>query len=184
MPLRHRRSSVLALLFLASCGGSVRSEADPDPGPNLDAGDDALDGATSSDGDVVVRDSGRADAPNEYVEPDCPDAPPDPPYVECDALAEPGFSGCAGGEACYPFVIYPQTECGQETYGARCVPAGTGKQGSPCGEGENGCAAGFVCVISGAGTQCVKLCDIDRIGSCESGLVCSPVDIPGYGGCL
>lgn len=180
-----RRLSALfaaSSLCLLACGGSV--EGDLDSTLPHDAGDsDPIADAGESDAPSAVPDAGDdKDAPD-YVDPSCPDVPIEPPYLECDPLAPPP-SGCSLGEACYPFVIYPQSECGQESYGARCIPEGTGKQGTACGNGENHCAAGFVCVISGAGTQCVKLCALDGIGVCEEGLVCEPIDVAGFGGCL
>lgn len=169
-------------LFASACGGSVHGDSSPTLAD--DAGSDALADADDDDEDEPRRDGGsRPDRPGDYVDPECPDEPVEPPYVECDALAPPP-GGCAAGEACSPFVLYPQSECGTETYGTRCIPAGTGRQGSPCGDGESYCDAGFVCVISGAGIQCVKLCELDRIGSCQNGLVCEPIDVPGFGGCL
>lgn len=170
-------------LLLVACGGSVQAGLDSPPLP--DAGDaDTPPDADESDADIIVPDGGKVpDAPGDYRDPDCPDAATEPPYLECDPLAE-GPTGCAGGEACYPFVRYPETECEQESYGAICVVEGTGTQGSPCGNGETYCKGGFVCVVSGAGVQCVKLCDLEKISACPDGLVCEPLDVEGFGGCL
>lgn len=176
-----RTFALLHALTLVACGGSVGS--DVEVVAPFDAGDvDAFVEAGDQDSDApIVEDAGAPDARDGYVEPSCPDVEPEPPIVQCDPFSTP--TGCANGEACRPFVQYPQSECETEVYGAICVPAGTGRQGSPCGGGD-GCAEGFVCVISGAGVQCVKLCRVDEIGSCEGGLVCEPIDVPGYGGCL
>lgn len=175
-------SSTLALLSTA-CGGSVDAGFDSPPLP--DAGDlDASPDGGETDAGSPIPDGGKEpDRPGEYEDPDCPDTPLEPPYLECDPLAE-GSTGCAVGEACHPFVRYPESECEQESYGAICMPEGTGTQGSPCGSGESSCKGGFVCVISGAGVQCVKLCDLDTIASCPDGLVCEPLDVEGFGGCL
>lgn len=169
-------------LFLFACGGSVHADLDSPLPPDAGDADTPADSGEDDAADTLPEGGNEKDAPD-YVDPRCPDLPPEPPYFECDPLAPPP-SGCAIGEACYPYVIYPQFECGQESYGAQCIVAGTGQQGSPCGNGENHCAAGFVCVISGAGIQCVKLCALDRIGACAEGLVCEPIDVQGLGGCL
>jgi len=171
----------LGTVLLIGCGGSTHSELDVQA-PTTDAGDgDAFVEAGDIDASSPIEDAGAPDARDVYVEPSCPDIEPQPPLLQCDPFATP--TGCANGEACRPFVQYPQDECDTERYGAVCIPAGTGTQGSPCANGD-GCADGFVCVISGAGVQCVKLCKLDEIGSCEGGLVCEPIDVPGFGGCL
>ena len=74
-------------------------------------------------------------------------------------------------------------KCGAETYGSLCYYAGTGTQSTPC-ESPDQCSAGYVCVASGAGNQCVQLCSLTEPGSCPDGMVCEAVDVPGYGGCL
>lgn len=168
-------------ISLLACGGHV--DASPDPAPLPDAGgegDDGSDAGAQADARPDVAD--EAAPPWDYRDPDCDEAPPAPPILECDPLAEP--TGCAEGEACSPFVDYPRSECEKERYGALCVPEGEGTQGSPCGDGVSSCKSGFVCVISGAGVQCVELCDLETIGSCPDGLVCEPIDVQGFGGCL
>jgi hypothetical protein len=120
---------------------------------------------------------------DEYHDPGCPDVGPPPVQNDCDPLApQPG--GCAVGEACYPYVEYPSPgdPCGVEAYGAICSTPGSGTQGSPCDYEQ--CAAGFICVVSGQGTQCIALCSLAHPGSCPDGMVCEPIDVPGYGGCL
>ncbi len=112
--------------------------------------------------------------------PGCPDAGKPPPALECDAYSEP--SGCDPGDACYPFVDYPSEPCGQETYGTICAPAGTGMQGDPCGNSL--CAPRHVCVITGQGTQCIELCQLEGPNTCPAGLFCVPVDVDGFGGCF
>lgn len=115
-----------------------------------------------------------------YVDPGCPDAPVPPPRRDCDPYAP--TTGCPKGQACYPFVDYPTTPCEPEQYGAMCIDAGTGRQGDPCDAA--GCAAGFVCVVSGAGNVCGAICKPGELGTCPDGLVCSSIDVPGYGVCL
>ena len=178
----------------SACGGTV-TESNGD-----DQQDAALDTKLDAHIDTVLDmyDSSRADARHdhttldgsspdngfeEYHDPGCPDAAPIVDN-ECDPMA-PKPGGCKGGMACYPYVVYPDPgdPCGVETYGATCEFPGTATQGDPCG-GVQECAAGFVCVVSGAGDQCVKLCSLDTPGACTNGMVCEPIDIPGYGGCL
>ena len=77
---------------------------------------------------------------------------------------------------------YPSGPCQQEQYGTLCEPVGAGHQGTPCGGGD--CAAGFVCVLTGAGNQCVRLCHLSGASDCPSGLVCEAIDSDGYGGCI
>ena len=60
---------------------------------------------------------------------------------------------------------------------------GTGQQGAGC-QGGQACAAGFACVVSGSGDQCVQLCELQGGSSCPPGLVCEPIDVKGFGGCL
>jgi len=175
------RSVYVGTLVLLGCGGSVHHGELDAPAPT-DAGDeDAFVEAGLPEADPPFEDAGASDARDGYVEPDCPEVEPKPPILQCDPFATP--TGCPPGEACRPFVEYPRHECDTERYGAVCVAAGSGQQGDPCGGGE-GCADGFVCVISGAGVQCVKLCRLDQHGACENGLVCEPIDVPGFGGCL
>ena len=123
-------------------------------------------------------DSGLPD----YVDPGCKDEPPPIQDFTCDPYAQ--FNGdCLPGEGCYIYVQYPTVPCGQEVYGSYCAPAGTGQQGSPCGGGQD-CSPAHVCVITGSGTQCVELCPLTGQDGCPSGLVCEPIDVEGFGGCL
>ena len=120
--------------------------------------------------------------PPPYDDPGCEDTPPPLEDYSCDPFALDG-GGCAPEEACQIFVDYPSEPCGQEFYGSFCVPAGTGRQGDGCMGGHE-CGAGFVCVITGSGTQCIQLCKLDGPSGCPSGLVCEPIDVKGFGGCL
>lgn len=186
MMLRFSFVALAATLGAAlGCGGSIDVEADTTV---ADGGAGDADAHVHADAHQDAKpldapaDAPKKDAFDEYHDPGCPDAPIDPPQLECDALAPPP-GGCPPDEACFPYVQYPSSPCGQEQYGTVCAPAGTGVQGTPCG-GVQDCAGGFVCVISGSGVQCVKLCKLDQPGSCDDGLVCQPIDIPGFGGCL
>lgn len=169
----------LMSFFWASCGGTVTSSEtelqEPDAGMNPDAKKDA-----SKDAKTDVKDAGK-DALPDYIDPGCPDAPA--PIIDnlCDPLA-PAPGDCPQGEACYPYVIYPSEPCEAELYGSVCSPAGTATQDEPCG--YDLCAAGHACVVTGAGTVCVLMCELDKIGACPDGRVCEPIDVLGYGGCL
>jgi hypothetical protein len=116
----------------------------------------------------------------EVPDPGCADPPPPQEEFTCDAYNQ---KGCPPGQGCYIFVQYPQETCGQEIYGSICAPGGTGKQGDDCGGAEQ-CAGGYVCVITGQGTQCVKLCKLTGSSGCPDGLVCETIDVKGFGGCL
>jgi hypothetical protein len=125
---------------------------------------------------------GGFDALPDYVDPGCPDAGPPMTKFECDPYNQ-NNGDCMPGDGCFIFVQYPTEPCGQEVYGALCQQAGPGVQGSPC-NGAQECGAGFVCVVSGSGNQCVQLCELKGISGCTDGLVCEPIDVEGFGGCL
>jgi hypothetical protein len=122
------------------------------------------------------------DAFPDYVDPGCPDAGPPKKHFQCDPY-NPFDGECGPGEGCFITVEYPTMPCGQETYGSVCAPVGPGGQGDPCGSATD-CGAGFVCVVSGSGTQCVQLCHLQGQDDCSNGLVCEPIDVEGFGGCL
>lgn len=149
----------------AGVGGDARHDSKPSTGsgPDAEVGPDVL---------------------PDYVDPGCPDAGPPPVFLECDPYKQ-GNGDCAAGEGCFIGVDYPPPGdiCGQETYFALCAPAGPGKQGDACG-GATDCGGGFVCVVSGSGNQCVKLCKLSGDDGCPPGLVCEPIDVEGFGGCL
>lgn len=163
-------------------GGTVVSK--PDAATTTDAGDggkkpshpDAGGGTDASD----HKDSAAAeDALPDYKDPGCPDAAPPIDDFECNPNGDD--TDCGPGLSCYPFVSYPDTPCGQETYGAQCLFVGSSGQGEPC---DGGCQAHHICVVSGQGTQCIEMCDLNLANPCSNGLVCVAVDIPGIGGCL
>ncbi|MCH2110877.1 MAG: hypothetical protein MK135_16285 [Polyangiaceae bacterium] len=122
--------------------------------------------------------------PTDYEEEDCPDEEPPEPITECDALA--AESGCPAGEGCFPFLIYPFGEgCGFATYGAECIPTGMAVQGEFCDDSLTGCAAGHICVVGAiGGARCAELCALAGVNGCAAGLICSELDIPGYGVCF
>ncbi len=159
---------------LGGCTGGVEYAKNYDGG-----GGEGGEGYTSSTGPIW--DAGK-DAFDEYIDPGCPDNPPPVENFTCDPNNQAN-SGCHSGEGCYIYVQYPTETCGQEEYGAFCAPAGIGTQGTAC-NGALDCSAGFACVVTGSGTQCVKLCPLQGNDDCPTGLVCEPIDVEGFGGCL
>ncbi|MCA9634314.1 MAG: hypothetical protein KC766_42000 [Myxococcales bacterium] len=182
----------VATLLVAACGGSAVADFSDAGSAGAGGGEvDAQGGSAGFGGTTPTHDAGKdssggnagvagSEADSGYVDPGCPDAAPPEPDLQCDPYA--ANPGCAPGEACYPYVIYPGSVCEQETYGTYCVPAGVGEQGDPCGGGP--CAAGFVCVVTGQGNQCVQLCQLQGDDGCPAGLFCLPVDVEGFGGCF
>ncbi len=172
--------SLVALAALApACGGRLSSESSGSPGGP--SGGAAGSSSTKDAGKDAAKDAPHdaKDALPDYEDPGCPDAEPPVVSYQCDVHAEP--SGCPKGLACYPYIQYPGGPCQEELYGTMCVSAGSGGQGDPCG---GGCQEHFVCVISGQGNQCVRMCDLSASGGCDDGLVCEPLDIPDIGGCI
>ncbi len=117
-----------------------------------------------------------------FTDIECPPPPPAEASLACDAFNEP--SGCAEGFACFPTVIYPTGPCEVERFGTVCAPAGEGRHGEQC-ETQR-CSANHVCVSTGRGTFCVQMCGFEEPGAtrCPAGLLCQPIDIEGFGGCL
>ena len=153
------------MITLAACGGKAI-------GPD-DGGDDS--GPFGRGGDA-------GDGSNNYVNPHCPDAGTPPNEITCDVFTN---VGCDPGFACSPAVVPPQGPCEPETYGSFCFQEGTGTQGATCGS-SIGCAAGYVCLITGTDTQCARMCALDGSNghTCPDGFVCQPIDVPGFSACL
>ncbi len=163
----------------AGCGNDIVVYPDEPPAGTGGSGGYVFFGGTG--GEPV--DAGKEkDAFEEYVDPGCPDKPPPAYEYDCDPYNQ-GNGDCAPGDACYIFVQYPSEACGQEIYGAFCAPAGSGGQGAPCNGGLD-CQAGYVCVVSGSGNQCIQLCSLTGDDGCPPGMVCEPIDVEGFGGCL
>lgn len=100
---------------------------------------------------------------------------------ECDPFDD---TTCAPDEACQAAAIPPREPCGEELFVTFCARAGSGQQGDDC-LGEQSCAAGFSCVVTGAGTQCARNCDLGGgEPSCPRGNLCQATDVPGYGACF
>ena len=173
--------SVFALLH---CGGSVVVASDS----GGSAGFSGLAGRRGHAGSAGVPSGGssgsRLDAGFDvYVDPGCPDAGLPARVNECDVFAL--TPGCPLGQGCFPFVDHPfGAGCGAQTFGARCHVAGTGRQGDTCGGGDASCAPGFACVVgSQPGKRCVQLCPLGGQKVCPVGLICSELDVEGYGVC-
>jgi hypothetical protein len=174
---------LLGLAVIFGCSGTVYSNEN---GLRDDGGVDAAtpDARVDSAFDAAKpnADGATQDAFEEYVDPGCPDAAAPVFDYACDPFAPPP-GDCLEFEACYPYVEYPWDPCEAELYGSFCMPAGTQTQGEPCGSPLD-CAAGFVCVVSGAGNQCVRICSLTDPSTCSNGQICEPLDVAGYGGCL
>lgn len=174
--------SLLALqTSIVGCGSGIE-QLGPGEGAGGAGGSPEDGGPGPSTTSTMTTSSGPADAFPDYTDPGCPDAGPPLYDYQCDPYAQDN-GDCAPGEGCYIYVDYPDEPCGQEIYGAFCAPEGFGQQGEPCGGGFD-CAGGFVCVVSGSGTQCVELCSLSGDDGCPPGLVCEPIDVEGFGGCL
>jgi hypothetical protein len=163
------------------CGTTVVEDETTVVTPSKDAGRDAR----ARDSGVFVEDARPEDAAHdafdEYVDPGCPEAGPPIQDLQCDPYHQ-GNGDCPPDQGCYIYVQYPPDACTQEVYGAACAPAGVAQQGESCE--QELCAPGFVCVVSGEGVQCVALCNLSGEDGCPPGLVCEPIDVEGFGGCL
>jgi hypothetical protein len=178
--MRVGRVVPVLLVLAVGCGGAV-----VDTSPTVDAGRHHEGGRPGSGGtggtNLPPDDASQNDDFPVFREDACPDVYMPPPTIECDPFAQ---STCGAGLACYPIPPRASDNCHPGKYSTMCLPAGQGTQGSPCGDGTD-CAAGFICVKSGEGDQCVKLCRTDQFNSCTDGRVCREVDVTGseWGGC-
>ncbi|HEU4581073.1 MAG TPA: hypothetical protein VFS67_22605 [Polyangiaceae bacterium] len=142
-------------------------------------------GATPPAGPVSPQPDPRPpplEEPEPFEDPGCPPVPPPPVASECDPMAS--AASCPAGQSCFPFVRYPTGPCEVEQYGTTCLPAGPGTQGESCE--RQACAAEHICISTGRGTQCARLCSFadGAPNVCAPGLLCLPIDIEGFGGCL
>lgn len=185
----HARLLVASALLvccaeLSACGGSVsledRQRAAAPGGDGGAAVGGAGGAAAAGTGGFTEGGAASGGTGGGFVDPGCPDVSNEPTINECQLLGD--GTDCPTGFACVPYVQYPAGSCGSERYGTYCVPAGVGTQGQSC-EGQ-ACAAGHICVITGEGAACCKICELTAPNTCPSGLWCQPVDIqPGMGAC-
>ena len=180
-PVMRARVVPVLLVLAVGCGGAVVDpSATPDGGRRRDSG------RPGSDRDSGIDPPPPDDArPNDdfpvFREDACADVRTPPPTLECDPFVQ---STCPPTMACYPIPPQASGNCQPGRYSTLCFPAGRGTQGTPCSDGTE-CAAGFICVKSGQGDQCVKICRTDEFNSCTDGRVCREVDVTGsgLGGC-
>jgi hypothetical protein len=166
-----------SLALIGACSSVTVVGQQPSDGGGGHGGFIFLDGGGGDD----TSDAGK-DALPDYEDPGCKNKPPPIEDFLCDPYAQ-GNGDCGPLEGCYIYVDYPVEPCGQEVYGSFCAPQGSGQQGDGCNGGQD-CAGGFVCVITGSGTQCVQLCNLEGADGCPPGFVCEPIDVEGFGGCL
>lgn len=170
-------------LSVAACG-QLHVDADDDDTSDVDASRRRpRDAGEPTDGSKQdprrPRDAGKDADDNEFVDPECPDRPPPVVQYDCDPIRQ---IGCETGEQCAPIVDYPQDPCEAETYASLCVPAGTLTQDQTC-QSQLDCAAGYICLITGAGTTCGRACDLNEPNGCSNGLICVETDVSGIGAC-
>lgn len=174
----------LWLMAAFGCGGEAAS-VPADRGEALPQTDEAsappVDAPDPTAPPITPEPPVEMEEPEPFVGPGCPFVEPPTADLRCDPFAMP--SDCGEGETCNPFVLPPQSPCDVERFGTRCQPFGDGLQGDSC-RGAGDCAASYTCVITGRGTQCVRLCGFERADECDAGFLCLPIDIDGFGGCL
>lgn len=163
--------------------GTQRVQADDESvNPTLADETDATSGETAEPSSSVapVPAPSIDEVGDPFEEQQCPEAVQRIESSECDPLGGP--EQCAADEGCYPYVQYPSSRCEPETFGTRCDTAGPGAQGDPC-TGQR-CAHGFLCVVTGRGTECAALCRMPGPNTCRDGLICGSLDIDGFGVCI
>lgn len=172
-------------VLAVGCGGHTRRGGDDDAGSDGGGGTTSVGGSSGlpdAEPDAEPDADASMDVVSDYVDPGCPDAMPPPPDIECDPLGTP--TGCDEGLACYPYVDRPDGDCGFEQFGAHCLEPGSIGPGERCGSEFGWCGAGLLCVVGALpGARCLTLCDPHGPETCTGGLICSPVDIEGYGVC-
>lgn len=181
-PMRQLVIAIVGgILWCASCGGAV-GPARLDETQGGSSGFASL-GGRGGAGTPLSSKGGASGGgvTSTYVEPDCPVAPLPTVYSECDPLGE--SAECGPGTGCYPITSYPSEPCGSETFQMLCLPSGAGQQWASC-DALDDCAAGYICVVTGDGTECLKMCDPEAVSPCPKGLFCDGVDLQGIGICF
>ena len=183
---RIRAVGALCSFFaLLHCGGSVQVISGDEGGRGGAAGSAGRSHGGRA-GHVASAGGGAASVDagfDAYVDPGCPVAPPPVQVSACDPFSP--APNCPVGQGCFPFVDHPFGQgCDAPTFGTECRPAGAGVQGDTCGSQDAGCASGFVCVVgSQPGKHCVQLCPINSQHVCPAGMICSELDVEGFGVC-
>ena len=91
--------------------------------------------------------------------------------TRCDPVAS---TGCPTGSACTFF----QESAGAMRIFAECAgPVGSGGQGAICTD-DTDCRAGFACIDTGFGTECVHWCNYDTGAGCSGLTFCTPFPTP------
>ena len=118
-----------------------------------------------------------------YIDPGCDGGPStgENRQYECDPVLG---EGCAPGMACYAWPIAPSEPCEEEVFISVCMTPGPGRQGEECLD-HSECNIGHICVVTGAGTQCVATCNPSGAEPrCPRGYLCRSTDVPGLGACF
>ena len=158
---------LLWVAALAGCGGQLVD-------PRQDAG-------RRRDGSSGSSDAADADGPPVFIDDICIEAGKIPPTLACDPFTP---ASCPAGKGCYAVPPRASGSCEPGSYGTICATEGKGAQGAPCNDTTE-CLSGHVCVKSGLGNHCSKLCKVSELGSCGGGRVCRVLDLSGsgWGGC-
>lgn len=172
MSFMVRALTAVCLCVVALVGCYTHRRLD-DGGP----GDGAADGGLPDTGVWPDADHWWPDAEPIDVGPACPDAGVVVESLNCDVFAQ----NCPLGTACYGWIEYTEDPCVREIYHMDCMEPGYGGPGDPC---DQWCQAGLECFVTGAGTQCLLVCDIlGGLRQCPAGQICRPTDLPGLGAC-
>ena len=149
---------------LGGCGGELAD-------PSADAGR-RRDSGTSIDVDAAPVEDSRI-----FIDDVCADTAKTPPQLACDPFAA---APCTAGKGCYAVPPRATGICQPGSYGTICSAEGRARQGETCNDTTE-CIGSFVCVKSGIGNHCAKLCKVSVLGSCEGGRVCRVLDLSGSG---
>lgn len=184
--MRRFGVAAVCVLVASGCGGQAGADSARrgagEPGPSLPPVPDAGPALNPPAQPPPVVPDPPPSEPQPFEDPGCPPVAAPPADQQCDPLAT--GSSCPAGQSCFPFVRYPTGPCEVEQYGTTCLPSGPGTQGVSCA--REACAAEHICISTGRGTQCARICSFAEGAAnvCAPGLLCLPIDIEGFGGCL